>query len=343
VLVSSRRVIQKVVDYWRTPVGKRIVRAVALVGSLGSFLLIVWLYRPMIADTLAHGDYVWLGLAGPLYLAAMAFAIVGWHRICMFLGISRGMRNDASYYTLSTIAGRLPGGIWGLVARVHFYRSSTVDARVAAAAWVVEQALVLFVGIICVAAWFVIRGVDQGDVQGLMIGVGVLGTISIVSIVLPWARRMITGRLVSRLGRYRVAGLAMPSNRHMIAWTAVYSAVWCLGGLLLFVTLRVFSAISIEALPSIEIAWIGSRTLTLIITILPSGLGLTEAALALLLTSVVPLPVAATAAVLIRLVTTGGEFTVAAFFLIVEKFQRDPGSSRTPSSAGRASVENRRD
>src|SRR5579859_4669198 len=329
-LRTSRRVVLGLISYWRTPAGNRTVRALALFGSLGSFLAIVWLYQPTITDTLARGDYVWLILACPLYLAAMAFAISGWHRICRFLGISRGLGNDSSFYTLSTIAGRLPGGIWGLVARVYFYRSSSVNTRAAAAAWVVEQTVLLIAGLTCIAGWVVIRVVGQHDAQSLTIVVIVLGAIGCISFSLPRIRRLIASRLASQQVRDLLSGFVIPSNREVIVWLTVYSAVWCLGGLLLFVTLRVFSAISIGVLPSIEIAWIGSRTLTLIITLLPSGLGLTEAALAVLLTSVVPLPVAATAAILARLVTMGGEFAVAAFFLVVMKIRRVTSSTPEP-------------
>ncbi len=304
-------------------------------GGFGVVAALLWLNRATVAETVARGDYRWLVVVLLVYLAAMGSAILGWHRICRELAISRGVRRDATYYALSTIAGRLPGGIWGLAARVYLYRSATVGARLAAAAWVVEQVVTVVAGLAVLVIWLVLGTLLDGG-SSLLPSVAlalVVGGAAVIAARRAIAQRWREADPVGAGGARR-----FPAARRWLSWIAVYTLVWTLGGLMLFATLRAFVALPVRALPVVEVAWIGSRTIALVVAILPSGLGLTEATLAVMLTTIVAAPVAATVAILVRLLTTLGEALVAGFFVAwdeARRVRRGPGRSVLRSSAAR--------
>ena len=289
---------------------RRVARIVRLGLSFGAFLILTYVVVrnwPILAPVLSHGRYGWLAVAVPIYLLAMSMAMLGWHSISRALDISRGVRGDSVSYALSTVAGRLPGGVWGLVARVYLYQSDEVAGRRVAAAWAIEQGLMLASALLSLAGWLIVTNpVHWGPIERAGLAVLLLALIGLSAVQSPltrWASRA--------LARTPFRGLAGSTRRRVVQWLGVYAVVWLFGGVLLFTILQVFGSLPLTTLPTVEIAWIGSRSIALLLTVLPTSLGVTEVSLALLLTPLVPAPIAVVAALCARLVTTLGEALVA--------------------------------
>ena len=289
---------------------RRVARFVRLGLSLGAFLVLTYVVVrnwPILAPVLRHGAYGWLAVALPIYFLAMAMAMVGWHSVSRALDISRGVWRDSVSYALSTVAGRLPGGIWGLVARVYLYKSDEVAGRRVAAAWAIEQGLMLASALTCLAGWLVVANPIH---WGPIARVG-LASLLFMVLGLSVVHTPLTRWASMSLARTPFRGLMGTNRRRIAQWLGIYAAVWLLGGVLLYTILQVFEVLPLTKLPTVEVAWIGSRTIALLLTVLPTSLGVTEVSLALLLTPVVPAPIAVVAAVCARLVTTLGEAMVA--------------------------------
>jgi uncharacterized membrane protein YbhN (UPF0104 family) len=277
------------------------------------FLALIWLNRATLGQALAHADFGWFAVALAVHLIALGLAVLGWHRICRALQISQGAATDSRFYILSTVAGRLPGGIWGFASRLYFYRGQQTSFRSATASVVVEQGLIVLASLLTLPVWVAFSRYGQQLPGALLI---VVPVIAFVALIVGGVPASLTRRLGGRLDA-RVAGqLAETARPTLLKAIALYSLLWTVGGLLLFAMVRVFQPVAIEDLPTIEVAWIGSRTISLAATILPSSFGITEASVAVLLTPIVGLPVGAVIGVLVRLLSTLGEFLVAVALVI---------------------------
>jgi hypothetical protein len=299
---------------------------------LGSVVAALAFYRSSagsLAATLSHADGRYLTLALPTYLVAMLLAMFGWHQLCRQAGMTGGLLLDATNYGVSTAAGRLPGGIWGLATRTYLYRVGQVRTEVAAAAWVLEQLIVLLAGLGLLVIWLVVASaISFGG--GLAVGlVAVIGALAGTGVALKQAP--LPRRLASLPPKRFSAGIAwLPSPKRLVGWLAIYAGVWILGGIVLFETLRALGYGTLRELPAIEVAWISSRAVALLVNVLPSGLGLSEASLTLLLLPLVPAPIAAASAIAVRIETTIGEFGVAVVCVILLVIRR--GNGRAPST-----------
>jgi hypothetical protein len=273
---------------------------------------IAWVNRGVVLATIRQGDLRWLGVAFATYFVALLVAVVGWHRICHLGGISLGLRRDAASYALSNLAGRLPGGIWGLVARTYLYRTPKGSAR-GATAWVAEQVVVLISGLLGLLPWLPL--VVERISRPVALAALALVVLTLFAAAHGRVRRAMARRIARAGGdpswldarRARSVGPLLPT----------YVVVWYLGGGMLFLTVRAFVPLSIAQLPTVEVAWILSRLVALLLTVLPTSFGVTEVSLAVLLLPVAPAPVAAVVAVMARLLTTAGEALSAAVFSLV--------------------------
>jgi len=305
----------------RLATDRRLVRGIRWGLSMAAFLVLGYVVVEnwrMLAPLLNHGAYGWLAVALPVYLLAMAVAMVGWHSISRTLDVSRGALLDSTFYALSMVAGRLPGGIWGLVARVYLYKSDSVTSGRVVAAWAIEQGVMLASALLCLSSCLIMTNPIGWSSSGRALAVTFL--LGVVGLCVK--RPAVSSCLSIPLRKTPLRVLIDLERKSVFRWFAVYAAVWLLGGLLLFVLLQVFGPLPLTDLSQAEVAWIGSRGVALLLTVLPTSFGITEISLALLLTPVVPGPVAVAVAVCARLITTLGEALVAGGATIVGRINQ---------------------
>jgi hypothetical protein len=105
---------------------------------------------------------------------------------------------------------------------------------------------------------------------------------------------------------------------------------WLMGGIMLAQIVGAFSVIGPQQLVYFIGAWSIAGAGGMLTVLLPSSFGVTELALTFFLSRMLPLPLAATVAVLTRILTTLGEIalSIASYFFLKR-------AGRLPTEAGR--------
>ena len=90
----------------------------------------------------------------------------------------------------------------------------------------------------------------------------------------------------------------------ILSWLGPYAMMWISGGLMTFMVIRAIHPVAASQIPGIISLWALTGVISFIGFFLPNNLGLSEIALSALLSSVIPLSIAVTTALLIRILTT---------------------------------------
>jgi hypothetical protein len=214
-------------------------------------------------------------------------------------------------------ARRLPGTVWYVGGRVMLYEqwgvSKTTVLIVSGVELVLTVVASVIVGLVCVPFGMAL----SNRIALLLIAGATAGLVALHPFGLSLLMRAI-GRPLQRPVQFK----------ETLTWLVAYLATWVLGGLMLSQVVMAFQPLELSGLLFVIGAWAISGAAGYLTFLLPSGLGATELALTILLSQLMPLPLATIVAILMRILTTLFELVLSATFFALLRYTRSPAPIR---------------
>ena len=249
------------------------------------------------------------------YTIALAMGMLGWTAIISRLSSLKGLAIHFRIYSLANIGRRIPVLPWHVVTRIHMYSELGVPrSSIIIGCWI-EQALIFASGVIVYLLSLIWNHQESKvNITWLMLA----AALSIVTIH-PKSWHIIT-RLLPGIS------FTVPRMRDLIMWTMLYVVTWCIGGIAVSAIVSAFTD-QTGTVVSVVGAWSLSGAASSLVVVLPYGLGIREISLTFLLLPYMPLPMAAVASVMIRILTTILDLTWGVVFILHETRRVNPHSA----------------
>lgn len=284
---------------------KRLVAAAILSTSIAGFAGLLYVSWKQGAAVEWRIDLVPLGAAFILYSITLAVATLGWHLISSDIASSEDFRTNASIYILSNAARRLPGGVWGVGSRLYLYHIEGFSEVAISIATAVEMAMIgLSVLIIMLILVPFLHLPDQVGAKWIAI---VPATIVLAVCVHPRVVNRVLDFLFTKLLKQATSNVGRLQMRHLLGWLGIYAATWIVSGVMAFLVMKSVYDVPMAMMPAAFAAWIAAGAASMIVYVAPSGFGLTEMTLAVVLSAWFPVPVATATALAIRVFVTACE------------------------------------
>jgi len=241
-------------------------------------------------------DYLQLALTLLFHLGAYIVAIWAWHLIIKRLAGAGDLRQNARIYCYSAVARRLPGIAWDIATRVVMYDYAGVSKAAVGLASLLEVVLIILAGIVSYLALapFTLSYMSRLG-SWVLVGALALGVVLIHPRMVTYAVRKVKKDALPISLRYR----------DTLQWLLMYLLTWIVSALLLYATIRSIYDLPATYLLQVVADWTLAGVLTSFITFVPTGLGLKEVTLTLLMSRYMPQYIAVVAAILVRLLTIG--------------------------------------
>lgn len=254
----------------------------ALTAAALLYLAGLLLYSELWTQEIDWRAYAIAGLlAIGIYLLSLMVQFLVWARLLSFH--HRVGWRDVQIYSQMILMRRLPGGVWHWIGSTAMYSATTnVSARTALLANFWQWSLLILVAIGVFTA-----GMDRGPI-GLRILLTGLAIGTAIALAMTWQPSV-----RPRVLRLAEAGL----------WTALYAVAWFLGGTILYLFVKVAGGDQFGLLEASRV-WAVAGGVSLLVIVVPSGLGIREITLTWLLRLHLAQPTALLVALLLRLVFT---------------------------------------
>jgi hypothetical protein len=240
--------------------------------------------------------YVYLVPSFLLYLVQLLVIVWGWSSIMNALTQALPFWDHVKIYAYTILLRRIPAGtVWMVAGRVYAYQGQQVSARTSALGSFLEFLVVVLSGLPLAALAAAGLGLIPPPIG---IGLALLA----VALGLAALHPALLGRLF-KLVRHEELPVRL-SYRCTLKWAAIYSLVWLMSGTGLYLVARMFGDIPLEALPMTIGVWVLSSLAAYLTMLSPSGLGVKELSMTLLLGLYVPEPLPLLIALAIRLLWT---------------------------------------
>jgi uncharacterized membrane protein YbhN (UPF0104 family) len=243
-----------------------------------------------------------LFLSALLTLVALWLGVAGWGLVLRAVGIRLPWPRVAWIHLSSNLAKYLPGYGWQLVGKAYLTRQAGVSARTLSALMLGELAIVLFSGAAIAAVVALQYDVaPTANLRLLILGAGLVATalIVVLPLLLPFFCERIWGdKLTVSTAIYGLAVAVIA-----VGWIIFGIAFWFLGAGL--------TLLSPGMLPYFLFAIVGSFWISLIVLVVPAGIGVRESIMVLLLSPVVGPTPAVMIALVSRLLWLGSELFAA--------------------------------
>jgi uncharacterized membrane protein YbhN (UPF0104 family) len=299
----------------RQPGSSAFVTFVRTALLVAPWLFIAYLFRDVgsVSDAFADANLAWLVGAVALMVAVVAGAAILWSRLVVHL-LRHASRPRflplLQSFARSWLARYIPGKIWSYGARVVQTDSGSVPRRIVASslltefAYTVGTATVVGLGVWIGASVSVALGIVSLT-AGLVVLVTIVPRLDALAILLlKWWGRFLPERWRSIGQDIEEAAAGDPGLSFTSGLT--FGTGYLLNGLVggfsfVFVVMSV-EDIGWSDVPLLIAGYNLSAVVGILVIFAPAGLGVREAVLAGLITPVVPAPVAATVAILMRVV-----------------------------------------
>ncbi len=268
-------------------------RWITTLGSvLFSFFVLGYLvYRQR--DLLISYDWHirWIFFLGAfiLYCPALLIASFVWTRIIHALGYQINFLTHFRYYSISNLAKRLPATVWYVFYRNQMYKKEGLPSAVTSLASGIEFVVVLLSGILVVALFSVPILIEYQ--------LGIWGIVVLLVLGITFFNPRIINWLLKKSG-------VVQTNfqyRNLAAWVGGYVLVRLLAGGLVFCVGNAIYGIPLQSLPYIIGGWTLVGVLSSLLFFSPSNLGFNEVTFSLLLSKILPSPIAVIIALLLRI------------------------------------------
>jgi len=297
--------IAKGITFFSRHKGLRMVISAAII--MLSFLFLGYrLYRnwELLTSYSWEIRFVPLILSFVMYTLELGLATLAWNSITGRLAGLSGLRKNLKIYWSANLCGFLPGTVWYIAGRAYLYEREGVAKAVTAMNSVLELVLLVLAGAVVSLSFLPFLSTPQWLKKPLVL----------VAMV-PLGLLLIHPRTIRGLWR-RVGRTEMSEPlrwRDTLTWLAIYAGVWMGGGLVLYLAINAFYDLPLTYLPQVIGVWALSELTSYLSLVSPSGLGIREVALSVLLSYYVPVPIAVVVALAVRI----GLIVYAAFWGVV--------------------------
>jgi glycosyltransferase 2 family protein len=210
------------------------------------------------------------------------------------------------FFCISALGKRLPGTVWYIPWRAKMYDSLGITLGLVSIASGVELAVQIISGLL-VTLFFAIPILYRYQAS---LWVGVALFIFCLFILHPKVLQWTGQRLKLDLGRI--------GYRTILSWIMQYTLCWIIGGFMYYCVVNIFIPVPISQIIYIIGAWTLTGALSLSLFILPSNFGFNEISLSLLLSLIIPSPVAVIVAVGGRILLFTYELLWAGAMILLE-------------------------
>jgi len=239
-------------------------------------------------------DWRAVALAFGVLIATFTIVALVWVAEMRAVGSTLPTGVHLNHYFASHLIRRLPGTIWYIAGRGYLYRQQGESARLVAVVSSLELVL-LTIGAALVAIMLWGAGFQQvsGGYLWALIAAVVIGAL----LIQPKSSRW----LLRRVGKEDAPPLRY---RQLTVWLFFYVIAWFGSGLIFYLLAYAFTGLGREHLFYAIGAWALVGALSTLVFFLPSNFGFTEIGLTLLMSVVMPAPVAVVLALAARVTLT---------------------------------------
>ena len=297
-------------------------RVIALVGVVIAAVGLVFVVRAVgrnwdeVRDALRTASVGWLILAFPVALAAMATIGAGWRRAIRLVGAERPLGEVLRWYFVGQLGKYVPGALWAVVGRAELAASGGLGRTAAYTSTGLSMvATYLAAGLVAVVTLpLAIAGGGELDEALWALLFVPAGLLVLHPAVLSWLVR--SGERVFGDGRHAVVPRWWPTVRLVLSllpsWLLIGTATW-------LVTRGLDpSAPFAPVLFAAALSWL----VGFVVVPVPGGLGVREATFTALAATVVPVGVAAAAALVARVLFMVVDVTGAALVTVPRQARR---------------------
>ncbi len=285
---NIKQVWEKGFSWVRTILGGRMGRYIAAgfaIITLTAAGLILYRQRETILSETWEFNVGWMVFSLILTGLATVFGAAGWHSLIKKLtGYSNAKTNFALWWQ-SNLSKRIPGNVWHLAYRVVAYERFGIAKSKVSMVLGLELVMILLSGIlvtvISIPFWqYTADIITQVSQSWLIYPLGVA--------CLVLAHPRVIGAIWKRLSQSDENEPMSISWADSLRWLTVYSAIWVIGGALLFSLIASIRPIELVVLPQVIGMWSLAVTLSLVGALTFTNIGVQEVSLWLLLSTMMP-------------------------------------------------------
>ncbi len=244
-------------------------------------------------------NYIALGFSIVVYSLSMMLATFNWGNIMNHLAGKLSYRKHFRYFCIANAAKRLPGTIWYIASRANLYQQDGIDIKLTSIASALEYAFVTLSGIIGTLVF------SFSILTEYRVSPWLLGALFILTLFL------IQPKVINHIFRALKVEASTMKIKEMVFWTATYFLQWMIGGSLLFLVINIIYPLPVSALNYVLGIWLVVIMVSRMMIFLPSNFGVTEIGFSLLLSNLIPSPIAVVASLLFRLLVTAMDILFA--------------------------------
>lgn len=269
----------------------------------------------------------------PVLLAYLCGRVLVWHTITVVAGTQIALPKAFVAWNYSLLGKYVPGKVFLLLARVHFYRLEGRSGGRVTFAFFLETVATLFASALTILLALLFHDVALvAEHRGVLV-------VALVFLAAAMHPRILEPLLNLALRLLRRPAVSLDVRYvHLLGCVALATANWLLFGFGFYLLINAVYEVQVETIVYLAGA-ISLASLAGIFAILaPSGLGVREGVLALLLSEIMTGPLAAAIALASRVWVTAGEALVIGLTFVLStarlpslsRPQRATGSSASP-------------
>lgn len=265
------------------------------------------------------GEYQWqfepwaVGMALAVMIGANVWAALSWLLLARAFGASLAARPALRIYSTSNLGKYLPGKVWHAFARVYLLQQHGAPLALATTIVVTDIVMYIAAGLLVMLLAFPTIVGSAVDVNGsFLVGVALVGVVVGLALLHPAALNW-GFRIAQRLMKRPFPPIEV-SYATILKIFVSYVVLWVLNTVGFWAAIQAVHPISATALPTLGAIYATSYLSGLIVPLAPAGLGVREGLAALLLSQLIPVPAAAVASVLVRVLQVVSEGVCAAAF-----------------------------
>jgi hypothetical protein len=240
--------------------------------------------------------YVYLVPSFLLFVIQLVVVAWGWQSIMSHLAQPLPFREHLRVYAYTNLMRRIPAGLlWLITGRVVAYRERHISARLTAIGSFLEYVLAILTGLPIAALACSAFGLVSLEAGMALAAAALLLTLIVI--------HPVTMRRLLHLARQETLPSAL-SYRTTLTWALIYGLVWPISGVGLWLVACMFMPTPAEHIP-LAIGAMALSSLIAYVTLLsPSGLGVKELSLTILLSAFLSEPLPLLVAMAIRAIWT---------------------------------------
>jgi uncharacterized membrane protein YbhN (UPF0104 family) len=273
--------------------------SVVTLAMLGLMMWVVLSDYQMVKEALSRVRPGWVMIAIGLNFLGQGLLAINWHQMLKRCGYPLPMHQLFRIYFLTGVTRYLPGGIWHFGGRIVWLNQLSVPLKVSTQTVVAEQASVLWVALVS-SMFFVFSESLPGLLLQALVGLMCFVLLIAASVILTWT--------------LKAAGHENRNHKvQSFKQIALYFVFWLCYGISIYILIIAleYPLQHIEPFRVIGYAAL-SWAVGYLVIFVPGGVGVREGVLTVLLSALLPFPIAGTIALLARMVSTIPELIWAA-------------------------------